>query len=123
MKKENFVSMLLGAVGLILFGIGMCMCLLPEWSAFRQGVVLGGIGVLVLLVMLVVRRKMQGKPAIVLNARSIGTALLGVLGALALGLGMCMATVWSQLMAPGIVFGCAGIVMLLCLVPLCKGLK
>lgn len=30
MKKENYVSMLLGTIGLILFGIGMCMCLLPE---------------------------------------------------------------------------------------------
>lgn len=30
MKKENFVSMVIGAAGGILFAIGMCMCLLTE---------------------------------------------------------------------------------------------
>lgn len=30
MKKKNFVSMIMGTIGGILFAIGMCMCLLPE---------------------------------------------------------------------------------------------
>ena len=30
MQKKNFVSLILGTVGGILFAIGMCMCLLPE---------------------------------------------------------------------------------------------
>lgn len=123
MKKENFVSMLLSTIGVILFGIGMCMCLLPEWNAFRQGVVLGCIGTAVLLVMVIVRRKMQHKPAIVLNAKSVGTAVLSVVGALTLGVGMCMAMVWTNLMIPGIIVGCIGIVALMSLIPLCKGLK
>ena len=29
MKKKNFVSLLFGTVGGILFALGMCMCLLP----------------------------------------------------------------------------------------------
>lgn len=33
MKKKNFVSMIMGTVGGILFAIGMCMCLLPQWNA------------------------------------------------------------------------------------------
>ena len=122
MKKENFVSLILGTVGGILFAIGMCMCLLPEWNAFTQGVVVAAIGAVVLIVMLLVRRKMEGKPAIELNGKAIGTVGLGVVGALVLGVGMCMVMVW-EMMIPGILVGIVGIVLLLCLIPLVKGLK
>ena len=40
----------------------MCMALLPEWGAFTQGIVIGAVGLAVLLVMVPVRRKMDGKP-------------------------------------------------------------
>lgn len=123
MKKENFVSLILGTIGGVLFAIGMCMCLLPEWNAFQQGVVMGAIGIVVLLAMLIVRRKMEGKPAVKLNAKTIGTVALGIVGALILGVGMCMTMVWQDLMVPGIVVGVIGLVLLLCLIPLCKGLK
>lgn len=122
MKKENFVSLILGTVGGILFAIGMCMCLLPEWNAFTQGVVVAAIGAVVLVAMLIVRRKMEGKPAIELNGKAIGTVALGVIGALVLGVGMCMVMVW-EMMIPGILVGVVGIVLLLCLIPLVKGLK
>lgn len=123
MKKENFVSMVLGTVGVLLFGIGMCLCLLPQWGAFRQGLVVGCVGVAVLLATVLVRRTMQHKPMIALNAKSLGIAALGVVGALVLGVGMSMAMVGTNLMIPGIVVGCAGIFMLMLLVPLCKGLR
>lgn len=123
MKKENFVTMVMGTVGGILFGIGMCMCLLTEWNAFSQGIIVGGIGLAVLAAMVLVRRKMQHKPAIVLNAKSVGTAVLGVAGALTFGVGMCMAMVWTNLMIPGIAVGIVGIVLLMSLIPLCKGLQ
>ena len=123
MKKKNFVSMILGTIGGILFAIGMCMCLIPEWSAFDQGIVVAAVGLVVLLAMVIVRRKMEGKKAIVLNGRVIGITLLGVVGALALGVGMCMTMVWTNLMIWGIIVGCIGIVLLLCLIPLCKGIK
>lgn len=29
MKKKNFVSLVMGTVGGILFALGMCMCMLP----------------------------------------------------------------------------------------------
>lgn len=122
MKKKNFVSMIIGTIGGTLFALGMCMCLLPEWGAFQQGIVVAAIGAVVLLVMLIVRRKMEGKPAIELNAKSIGTVVLGIVGALALGVGMCMTMVWSILI-PGILVGIVGILLLLCLVPICKGLE
>lgn len=123
MKKENFVSLILGTIGGILFAIGMCMCLLPEWNAFQQGVVMAAIGLVVLLAMLIVRRKMEGKPAVKLNAKTVGAVALGIVGVLVLGVGMCMTMVWQNLMVPGIVVGVIGLVLLLCLIPLCKGLK
>lgn len=122
MKKENFVSLILGTVGGILFALGMCMCLLPDWNAFKPGLVTGMIGLAVLLAMLFVRRKMQGKPPVKLNRRTVGIIVLAVLGALVLGAGMCLVMVWERL-ALGILVGIVGIVMLLCLIPLTKGLK
>lgn len=123
MTKKNFVTLVLSTIGGILFAIGMCMCLLPEWNAFTQGVVVAVIGAVILFAMLIVRRKMEGKPAIRLNGKAIATVLLGVVGALVLGVGMCMTMVWEGLMFPGIIVGIVGIVLLLCLIPICRGLK
>lgn len=123
MKKENFVSLLMAVVGGILFALGMCMCLLPQWNAFKQGVVVGIAGLAVLLLIAVVRRKMLGKPAIRPSGKAVATVALAVAGALVLGVGMCMTMVWQGLMIQGILVGTAGILLLLLLIPLCKGLK
>ena len=48
--------------------------------------------------------------------------LLGIAGALLLGVGMCLTIVWSNMIL-GIVIGIVGIVVLLCLIPLTKGLQ
>lgn len=93
MKKKDFVTLVLSTVGGILFALGMCMGLIPEWDAMLQGVVIGVIGVAVLLIMVLVRRRMDGKPVIVFNAKTVGTALLGTAGAIVFGVGMCMT--WS----------------------------
>lgn len=123
MSKKNFVSLIFATVGGILFALGMCMALLPAWDAFQQGVVLGAAGLAVLLITVLVRRKMAGKPVIVApTARTVGTVLLGAAGALALGVGMCMTMVWNM-MTGGIAVGIVGIVLLLCLIPAVKGLK
>lgn len=124
MKKKNFVSMVMGTIGGILFAIGMCMCLIAEWGAFSQGVIVSVIGLVILLAMLIVRRKMEGRSiAIKLSGKAIGATLLGIVGALTFGVGMCMTMVWTNLMIWGILIGCIGIVLLLCLIPLCKGIK
>lgn len=122
MQKKNFVSMILGTIGGILFALGMCMCLLPEWGAFGPGVVIAAVGAVVLLAMIFVRRKMEGKPAVHWSGKAIGSVLLGVAGALVLGVGMCMTMIWNMLV-PGILIGIVGIALLLCLIPLIKGLK
>ena len=122
MEKKDFVTLILSTVGGILFALGMCMALLPEWNAFMEGIVVGAVGLVVLLIMVIVRRKMSGKKAIVFNGRAIGITLLGVAGAIVLGVGMCMTMIWDM-MAPGIIVGVVGIVALLCLIPAIKGLK
>ena len=122
MKKKDFVTLIMSVVGGILFALGMCMALLPEWGAMTQGVVMGAVGLVVLLAMLLVRRKMDGKPAIIFNGKAIATTLFGVLATVVFGVGMCMTMVWNM-MVPGIVVGIVGIILLICLIPICKGLK
>lgn len=122
MKKSSFVAMILGTIGGILLALGMCMCLLPEWNAFRPGVVMGCIGLVVLLIMVLAWRRMENKEPIRLSGKVIGGTLIGILGSMLLGVGMCLTMVWSQLLI-GIVIGIVGIVVLLCLIPFIKGLK
>lgn len=122
MKKSTFVAMILGTIGGILFALGMCMALIPEWNAFQPGVIMGVIGAVVLLIMVLVWRKMENKEPIKLSGKTIGATLIGIVGALLLGVGMCLTMVWSN-MVVGIIVGIIGIVVLLCLIPFIKGLK
>ena len=57
-----------------------------------------------------------------INGRILGKVLFAALGALTLGVGMCMVMVWEGLLIPGVLVGLVGIILLLCLIPLCKGL-
>lgn len=122
MKKSSFIAMTMGTVGGILSAIGMCMCLLPEWNVFQPGVIMGCAGLVVLLATLIVWRRMTNKEPIRMTGKTIGTIALGIVGALLLGVGMCFAMVWSQ-MVSGIIIGIVGIVLLLMLIPLIKGIK
>lgn len=122
MKKSTFTAMILGTIGGVLFALGMCMVLITEWNAFRPGVIMGVIGAVILLIMIFVWRKMENKEPIKLSGKTLGAILLGIAGALLLGVGMCLTMVWSH-MAAGIVIGILGIVVLLCLIPFIKGLK
>ena len=122
MKKSSFVAMILGTVSGVLFALGMCMALLPEWDAFREGIIFGVIGIVLGLITLIVWRKMEGKQPIKVNGRNLLFAIFGVLGALVLGLGMCFCMVWGNIIL-GTVIGLAGLVMLLALIPMTKGLK
>lgn len=122
MKKSTFVAMILGTIGGILFALGMCMTLIPEWNAFRPGVIMGVIGAVVLLAMVLIWRKMENKDPIKLSGKTIGATLIGIVGALLLGVGMCLTMVWSN-MVIGIIVGIVGILVLLCLIPFIKGLK
>ena len=122
MKKSSFVALILGAIGCVFFALGMCMCLIQEWGVTRQGIVCGVAGLATLLADLLIWRKMEGKAPIVISPRTLGLAALGVAGALLLGVGMCLSMVFGKMVA-GIVVGLIGIVALLMLIPLAKGLK
>lgn len=89
MKKSTFIAMILGTIGGIFFALGICMVLIPEWNASEQGVIMGVIGMLVLLVMTAVWRKMKNKAPIKVSGKTIGAVLIGIAGALMLGVGMC----------------------------------
>ena len=122
MKKSNFVALILGTISGVFFALGMCMALLPEWGMRTQGIVCGVIGLVLMLVTVGVWRKLEGKAPIKVNGKTIGATLLGVLGALLLGVGMCLSMVFAKMIL-GIVIGIIGIVMLLMLIPLTKGFK
>lgn len=122
MKKKDFVTMILSVIGGLLFSLGMCMALVPEMGTITQGIVVGIIGLIVLLAMVLVRRKMDHKPMIVFNGRTIGITLYSIFSTAVFGVGMCMVLVAGQ-MVWGIIVGMIGIVLLLGLIPLCKGLK
>ena len=65
---------------------------------------------------------MENKNPIHVSAKTIGAILLGIVGALLLGSGMCLTMVWSQMII-GIIIGIVGIIVLLCLIPFVRGLN
>ena len=122
MKKSNFIALILGTIGTVFFALGMCMTTITEWGMFQQGIVCGVIGLVVLLADLILWRRMEGKEPIHVSGKTLGTVALAVAGALLLGVGMSLCMVFGYLVQ-GIVIGLLGIVALLCLIPLTRGLK
>lgn len=122
MKKSQFITLLLGVVGGLVFGLGMCMCLLPEWNALSEGKIVTAVGLVILVVLGVIGLAKKLKSGVSVNWKTVGKTVYGVIAALVLGVGMCMVMVW-QMMLPGIVVGVVGMVLLLCLIPLCVGFK
>lgn len=121
MKKSTFCSLIFGTIGGLLFSLGMCMCLIPEWNAFRPGVLCAAVGAGLLVILAVVARVRSGKKRHI-NWRLTGKIAYGIFAALVLGVGMCMVMVWN-LFLPGIAVGVVGIVLLLFLIPMCLGWK
>ena len=122
MKKSNFVALVLGTVSGVLFSLGMCMALLPEWNAFKPGIIFGVTGIVLGLVTVVAWRKMEHKQPIKLSPKALAVIAVSIIGALLLGVGMCFCMVWGDIIL-GTVIGLVGIIALLSLIPMCKGLK
>lgn len=122
MKKSNFIALILGTVSGVLFALGMCMALLPEWNAFTEGVVFGAVGLILGIVTALLWCKMEGKKLPKLNGRNLFRIIYAVIGALVLGVGMCMCLVWNMIVW-GTLVGLLGIVMLIALIPMIKGIK
>lgn len=61
MEKCSFVALIMGMVSGVLFALGMCMAVLPEWNASREGMILGSLGIVLGVITLPVWRKMEKK--------------------------------------------------------------
>ena len=89
MKKDTLLEIILGTIGGLVFAIGMCMTLIPEWNLFNLGVVITVIGFILLLCIIPVYRsthpKKQHAP---INWGIVFTWIIGVVGALIMGFGM-----------------------------------
>ena len=122
MKKSSFVALLLGTVSGVLFALGMCMALLPEWNAFTEGVIFGGVGLVLGVITVLVWCKMENKKLPKLNGKNVFRVIYAVVAVLILGAGMCLCLVWQQFVW-GTLVGLLGIVMLIALIPMIKGIQ
>jgi hypothetical protein len=123
MEKKNFITLVSGTVSGLVFALGMCMCLLPEWNLFNVGVGCTAVGLIGIIATIIAFRKMSGAAPIKVNFKVVGKVAYGVLSALVLGLGMSLVMVFEGMMILGMVIGVIGIIMLLFLIPMCVGLK
>ena len=122
MKKSSFVALVMGTISGMIFALGMCMALIPEWNAFTQGIIFGCVGIVLGLITLFVWRKMEKKAPIQISGKGVLAIVVGIVGALLLGVGMCFVMVWEK-MVVGIIVGIVGIIALLSLIPIINGFK
>lgn len=87
MSRKNFISLILG----VMFALSMCMSMIPEWNAFTHGIIVVVIGAVILPIMVMVLRKMEGK--------TVGTIALDVAGALVPGVG-CAWSLFGRCLFP-----------------------
>ncbi|MBR2405877.1 MAG: hypothetical protein IKB04_02365 [Clostridia bacterium] len=122
MKKSSFVALILGTVSGVLFALGMCMALLPEWNAFTEGIIFGAVGIVLSIITVLIWCKMENKKLPKMNGKTVFRITYAIVAALVLGLGMCICLVWEQIIG-GTLIGLIGIIMLLALIPMIKGIK
>lgn len=115
MKKDTLLEIILGTIGGLIFAIGMCMCLIPEWNMFKAGVVVGIIGFIILLCIIPVHRKSHPKKQHgPIDWGIVTTWLVGVVGALIMGFGMSKIMVGEAStsdMIVGLITGVVGLVI------------
>jgi len=128
MKKETLLEIILGTIGGLVFAIGMCMCLIPEWNLFTAGVVVAIIGFIILLGIIPVYRKEHPKK--ISNKKTdwglVLTWVIGVVGSLIMGFGMSKIMVGSPEkmdMIIGMVTGVVGLLICVLNYPIYSYLK
>ena len=122
MKKSSFVALVMGTVSGVLFALGMCMALLPEWNASTEGIIFGAVGLVLGAVTALVWCKMENKKLPKLNGKNVFRVIYAIVAALVLGVGMCLCLVWQQIVW-GTLVGLLGIIMLIALIPMIKGIR
>lgn len=89
MKKDTLLEIILGTIGGLVFAMGMCMCLVPEWNMLKVGVGVALVGFIILLFIIPVYRKTHPrKKHGPVNWGLVLTWVIGVIGALIMGFGM-----------------------------------
>ena len=127
MKKDTLLEIILGTIGGLIFAVGMCMCLIPEWDLFNVGVVVSILGFIVLLCIIPVYinshpKKVHDK----INWGIVFTWIIGVVGALVMGFGMSRVMVDNPEgtnMLIGIVVGVIGLLICVLNYPVYSYLK
>jgi len=114
MKKETLLEIILGTIGGLVFAIGMCMCLIPEWNLLKAGVVVAIIGFIILLGIIPVYKSSHPKKEHTpINWSIVATWVIGVIGALIMGFGMSKIMVGNATQVDFIVGLIAGVIGLL----------
>ena len=116
MKKETLLEIILGTIGGLVFAIGMCMCLVEEWSnLFGAGVVTTIIGFIILLSIIPIYRKEHPKKKRgPINWEIVLTFVVGIVGSLIMGFGMSKIMVGEASntdMLIGLITGVVGLVI------------
>ena len=88
MKKSNFTALMLGTISGVMFALGMCMTLLPEWNSFKPGIIFGSIGIILGIITVFVWRRMENKPPVKISGKGLWIILIAIIGTLILGVGM-----------------------------------
>lgn len=122
MKKSSFVALVMGTISGVLFALGMCMALLPEWNAFKEGIVFGSIGIVLSIITFLIWCRMEHKPLPKMSGKNVFRTVYTTIACLVLGVGLCMCLVWQQIVW-GTLVGLLGIIMLIALIPMIKGIK
>lgn len=122
MKKSSFIALAMGTAAGVLFALGMCMALLPEWNAFTQGIIFGIVGMILGIITFLVWFRMENKKLPKVNRKNLLRILYGILSVLVLGVGMCLCLVWQKIVW-GTLVGLLGIIMLIALIPMIKGIR
>lgn len=98
MKKETLLEIILGTIGGLIFAIGMCMGLIPEWDMLSTGIVVGIIGFVILLCIIPVHKKIHPRKEREKKETDWGLVLtwvIGIVGSLIMGFGMSKVMVGS----------------------------
>lgn len=127
MKKETLLEIILGTIGGLIFAVGMCMCLIPEWDLFKVGVVVAIIGFIILLCIIPVYRKNHPKKEKErVNYGIVVAWIIGIVGALIMGFGMSNVMVGDATKTDfiiGIITGVIGLIVCVLDYPIYSYLK
>lgn len=115
MKRETLLEIILGTIGGLIFSIGMCMCLIPEWNAFTAGVIIAIVGFIILLGIIPVYRSTHPKkPSKPIDWALLTPWIVGVIGSLIMGFGMSRIMVGDAStadMVVGLITGIVGLII------------